>query len=103
MCGSGRDEEPSGGEALRLIQIRLATLNFEKISLARQGNLPQMRIGTSSSTNAGNFSSRAQRTAFRRRNCAGKRRRAVNGSPTGQGLGLPAMFQNLLSSVDSNL
>jgi hypothetical protein len=45
MCGSGRDEEPSGEEALRLIQIRLATLNFEKISLARQGNLPQMRIG----------------------------------------------------------
>jgi len=45
MCGSGRDEEPSGEEALRLIQIRLATLNFEKISPARQGNLPRMRIG----------------------------------------------------------
>jgi hypothetical protein len=63
MCGSGRDEEPSGGEALRLIQIRLATLNFEKISLARQGNLPQMQTATSSSTNAGNFSSGAQRNA----------------------------------------
>jgi enoyl-[acyl-carrier-protein] reductase (NADH) len=50
MCGSGRDEEPSGGEALRLIQIRLATLNFEKISLARQGNLPQTPTATSSST-----------------------------------------------------
>jgi len=49
MCGSGRDEEPSGGKALRLIQIRLTTLNFEKISPARQGNLPQMRTATSSS------------------------------------------------------
>jgi hypothetical protein len=65
MCGSGRDEEPSGGEALRLIQIRLATLNFEKISLARQGNLPQTRTATSSSTNADSFSSGAQRNAFR--------------------------------------
>jgi len=61
MCGSGRDEEPSGGEALRLIQIRLATLNFEKILPARQGNLPHMRTTTSSSKNAGNFSSGAQR------------------------------------------
>jgi hypothetical protein len=30
-CGSGRDEEPSGEIALRLIQIRLATHSFEKI------------------------------------------------------------------------
>jgi hypothetical protein len=29
-CGSGRDKEPSGEEVLRLIQIRLATLNLEK-------------------------------------------------------------------------
>ena len=35
-CGSGRDEEPSGGKALRLIQIRLATPSFEQISAARQ-------------------------------------------------------------------
>src|SRR5215510_34365 len=63
MCGSGRDEEPSGGKALRLIQIRLATLNFEKISPARQGNLPQMRTATSKF--AGSFSSGTQRNAFR--------------------------------------
>jgi hypothetical protein len=30
-CGSGRDEEPSGGKVLRLIQIRLATLSLRKI------------------------------------------------------------------------
>jgi hypothetical protein len=36
-CGSGRDEEPSGEQAvLRHIRIRLATLSFEKISLACQ-------------------------------------------------------------------
>jgi hypothetical protein len=36
-CGSGRDEEPSGEEAvLRQIQIRLAMLSFEKISSACQ-------------------------------------------------------------------
>jgi hypothetical protein len=31
-CGSGRGEEPSGGDVLRLIQIRLATASFAKIS-----------------------------------------------------------------------
>jgi hypothetical protein len=35
-CGSGRGEEPSGAKVLRLIQIRLATSSFEKISLAGQ-------------------------------------------------------------------
>jgi hypothetical protein len=36
-CGSGRDEEPSGEEAvLRLIQIRLTTPSLEKISPACQ-------------------------------------------------------------------
>jgi len=64
MCGSGRDEEPSGGEALRLIQIRFATLSFEKISPARQGNLPRMRTATSSSTNVCSFSSGAQTKRF---------------------------------------
>jgi hypothetical protein len=35
-CGSGRDEEPSGENVLRLIQIRLATSSLEKMSAARQ-------------------------------------------------------------------
>jgi len=31
-CGSGRGEEPGGGKILRLIQIRLTTPSFEKIT-----------------------------------------------------------------------
>ena len=43
-CGSGRDVEPSGAKVLRMIQIRLATLSLQKISLVRQANLPQGQI-----------------------------------------------------------
>ena len=42
--GSGRGEEPSGGNVLRLIQIRLAMSRFEKIWLACQDNSPRARI-----------------------------------------------------------
>jgi hypothetical protein len=38
VVSSPRDEEPSGRIVLRLIQIRLATPSFEKISTASQGN-----------------------------------------------------------------
>jgi hypothetical protein len=48
-CGSGRDEEPSGTGVLRLIQIRLATLSLQKISLVRQDNLLQGRVPSRSS------------------------------------------------------
>jgi len=34
-CGSGRDEEPSGGKALRLIRIRYNDVEFGK-NLAKQ-------------------------------------------------------------------
>src|SRR6266496_2557971 len=37
-CGSGRGEEPSGGNVLRLIRIRLTTSSLEKISPACQAN-----------------------------------------------------------------
>src|SRR5262249_29500530 len=37
-CGSGRDEESSGEEVRRLIQIRLVTPSLAKIRLASQGN-----------------------------------------------------------------
>jgi hypothetical protein len=42
-AGPGRDERPSGRNCPRLIQIRLATLSLQKISLACRGNLPQAR------------------------------------------------------------
>jgi hypothetical protein len=47
----------AGENVLRLIQIRLTTPSFEKISLARQDNSPQARIPDSSSINAVNVSS----------------------------------------------
>src|SRR5262245_40394552 len=57
-CGSGRDEEPSGEEAvLRQIRIRLATLSLQGISRARQANLARARIADSSSRHALSFSS----------------------------------------------
>jgi hypothetical protein len=37
-CGSGRGEEPSGANVLRLIQIRLAMLSFAKSTLFSQAN-----------------------------------------------------------------
>jgi len=40
------------GKVLGLIQIRLATPIFEKISPTRQENSPQAQTATSSSTNA---------------------------------------------------
>ena len=42
--GSGRDEEPSGGDGLRLIQIRLTMPSLEEIAPTRQDNSPQARI-----------------------------------------------------------
>jgi hypothetical protein len=45
-----------GGTVLRLIQIRLAMLSFEKISLACQDNSAQPRIAASTSANAVSFS-----------------------------------------------
>ena len=62
-CGSGRDEERSGGGVLRLIQIRLATPSLAKITPASQENLPQARHADSCSRNAVSFSS-ARTNAF---------------------------------------
>src|SRR5947207_9328772 len=56
-CGSGRGEELSGGHVLRLIRIRLATLSFEKNSIASQVNSPAARTANSSSRKAVSFSS----------------------------------------------
>ena|SRR5438552_5893355 len=56
---AGREEakNPSGGNVLRLIQIRLATLSFEKIALGCQDNSPQAKIADPTSRNGVNFSS----------------------------------------------
>jgi hypothetical protein len=54
IAGPEGGEEPAG-EVLRLIQIRLTTPSFEKISLACQANSPQARIADLSSTNAVSF------------------------------------------------
>jgi hypothetical protein len=56
-CGSRGGEEHSGGNALRLIQIRLATVSFDKILLGCQDNSLPARTIDSSSTNAVSFSS----------------------------------------------
>jgi hypothetical protein len=55
--GSGRGEEPSEANVLRLIQIRLAMSIVEKITPACQGNSPQTRIADSSFIKAVSFSS----------------------------------------------
>jgi hypothetical protein len=66
-CGSGRDEEPSGGKVLRLIQIRLAMPSLAK-SLQRVKPIrrkPESRIPVLQTRSA--FRQHARRTAFRRR------------------------------------
>jgi hypothetical protein len=57
IAGPDGGEEPSGGNVLHLIQIRLVTPSLQKISPACQDNLPHARIAVSSSTKALNFSS----------------------------------------------
>jgi hypothetical protein len=57
-CGSGKDEEPSGANVLRLIQIRVAMPSLAKISPARQANSAQVQVAASSSKNAVSFSIR---------------------------------------------
>jgi hypothetical protein len=52
-------KNPSGGNVLHLIQIRLAALSFEKSRGARQAK-NRDPIANSSSTNAVNFSSHAR-------------------------------------------
>ncbi len=42
--GSGGGGEPSGGNILRLIRIRLTTVEFEKVSPTGQDNSPQAQI-----------------------------------------------------------
>jgi hypothetical protein len=59
LRGSGRGEEPSGGNVLRLIQIRLTTSSFEKKIAVCQAN-SQPRIADWSSINAVSFSSFAR-------------------------------------------
>jgi hypothetical protein len=69
-CGSGGGEEPSGENALRLIQIRLTVSSLEKIWLGCQDNSPQDRIADSSSTNAVSFSSARTTKRFPSSRCA---------------------------------
>jgi hypothetical protein len=70
LRGSGRGEEPSGGNVLRLIQIRLATLSLQKISLVCQGKSAQLQIADSSSKNAASFSSARTTKRFPSPRCA---------------------------------
>jgi hypothetical protein len=60
-------EEPSGENALRLIQIRLTMPTVKKISPTDQDISPQAGIADSSSKKAVNISSATQRNAFHRR------------------------------------
>ena len=53
--GSGRGEEPSGGNALRLIQIRLTASSLDKILLGCQDKTLQARIADSSAIKAISF------------------------------------------------
>jgi hypothetical protein len=69
-CGSGRGEEPSGGNVLRLIQIRLTTSSLEKIPPASQANSPQARIADSNSINAVSLSSACTTNRFPSSRCA---------------------------------
>jgi hypothetical protein len=57
VAGREKAKEPSGGNVLRLIQIRLATPSMQKISLTCQENWPRFRIADSSSIKAVSFSS----------------------------------------------
>src|SRR6266487_4424263 len=57
-CGSGKGEEPSGGNVLRLIQIRLAVSSLEKItSSCQRQKSRQSRTADSSLIDAVSFSS----------------------------------------------
>ena len=60
VCGSGRGEEPSGGNVLRLIQIRLATSSLGKIWPVYQSNSAQRQIATILWAHEGAFSAAAQ-------------------------------------------
>src|SRR5260370_41054319 len=57
VCGSGRGEEPSGEDVLRMIQDPLATPSLAKILPTCQTHSQQARIALSNSTNAVSFSS----------------------------------------------
>jgi hypothetical protein len=57
IAGPEEDEEPSGENVFRLIQIRLATPSLEQNACACQHNSPKARIADSSSINAASFSS----------------------------------------------
>jgi hypothetical protein len=62
-CGSGRDEEPSGEEVLRLIQIRLTRRILRKISPACQDHLPQSAGNNFEVDKRGQFFSSAHTTS----------------------------------------
>src|SRR6266513_2812342 len=57
VCGSGRGEEPSGEDVLRLIQDPLATPSVAKILPTCQTHSQQARIADSNSRNAVSFTS----------------------------------------------
>jgi hypothetical protein len=68
--GSGRGEEPSGANVLRLIQIRLIAPSLEKISAACQLESPPVQVADSSSTKAVSFSSACTTKRFPSSRCA---------------------------------
>jgi hypothetical protein len=67
-CGSGRGEEPSGENVLRLIQIRLMASSLERFLPACQDKFRRKRESLILAAHAQSvFRLRAQRNAFRRR------------------------------------
>ena len=46
-CGSGRDEEPSGGNVLRLIQIRLICIFYTETGRSQYSQaMPNLHVGS---------------------------------------------------------
>ena len=69
-CGSGRDEEPSGGRCPPPDSDPFSDAEFGKNPPACQDNSPQARIADSSSRNAVNFSSARTTKRFPSSRCA---------------------------------
>ena len=64
--GSGRGEEPSGANVLRLNRIRLTTPSLEKTTPASQDNLQRLEPSIQGQQTHLTFPLRAQRNVFRR-------------------------------------
>jgi len=67
--GPKEAKNPAGENVRRLIQIRSATLSFDKISPSRQAQSPQARLADSSSWKAVNFPSACRTKHFQSPRC----------------------------------